>query len=103
MESEDIIQWRRDVWLKAQSTAEAAREALAVAEQLYVAALCPFEIGDRVTGFDQAGIEGIIEGIALVGDKEWKATIRPFKKDGEPSQKVRYAYGFTKTKRLKRC
>lgn len=62
MESEDIIQWRRDVWLKAKTSAEAAREDLAAAEQLYAAALCPVEIGDRVTGFDQAGTQGIVEG-----------------------------------------
>ena len=96
MESKEVIELRRDVWKKAEANFMAAKEALDAAKQNYAAALCPFAIGDRLTGFDLAGTQGIIEQIGLIGEgNTWPATVRPFKKDGTPSQKVRNVYSFS--------
>lgn len=106
MESKEVIELRRDDWKKAEVNFMAAKEALDAARQNYAAALCPFAIGDRVTGFELSGAQGIIERIGLIGESDtWQATVRPFKKDGTPSQKVRnvYSFSFFNGKKLVRC
>ena len=71
------------------------------AEKAYAMALCPYTIGERVSGFDGRGTSGIVEDIRYLCN-DYEVVIRPFKKDGNPASVVRNI-AYDSRKKLVRC
>lgn len=102
MESKEVIEKLRDEYKKAEADVNAAKKVFSAVKQKYGEALCPFVVGEHVTGFSKDGAHGIIESITLFGWDGWEAIIRPVKKDGTPSQTIRHVYDFA-GKSMVRC
>lgn len=102
MESKEVIEKLREEYKKAEADVDAAKRGFSAAKQKYGEALCPFAVGEHVTGFSKNGAHGIIESITLFGGDGWEAIIRPVKKDGTPSHTIRHIYDFA-GKNMVRC